>query len=423
MEPNTVRAEGPTVVRSRPEFVELSTLDPNPFQPRLRPIEDDPELDAMVADIRRNGFRGTIEVRKNPDDPIMGRPQIVAGHRRAWAAKKAGLTRILVQWVSFTDEQMEDSALTENLIRQDLTPWEEAIALQRQREKGRTYEEIATLMGKSKGWIQNRLRLLTLEGPLREAAIAHPEMLTVLNTLLALDEADREPLFARVQEGELNVEDLRSLVRAQRRGLKRLESSIMPDGGRRIDVSLEAQRMRAATAAVAEPIVGAEREPAQRDAVWENLKARAGEAPYVPPSLPVAVENPHDNPEGMATGLTVDNGIDSAEDLIADLAANPTDPAIARDIAANITVGPNGIVAPTRQMVDDADSHWRSSVVGKSSEEVQDEYNLEFYRTLGGVVTHMRRNVERTTPARMTAEMRKAIRQYKRDINDLLVIF
>jgi ParB family chromosome partitioning protein len=213
-------------------MVMLESLRPNPYPPRLRPVEDDAALAALVADIAQYGFRGAIEVRRDPADP--------AGHRRVAAAKRAGLTRVLAQFVDLDDDQMRQSAIRENLLRQDLTPWEEAVFLQGLRDDGLTYDGIAAYVGKSKGWIQNRLRLLTLEGPLREAAMTEPELLTVLNTLLFLAPADREALFARVKAGELNVADLRALVHAERRARERDEAAGAPGGGRRIDVPLPA---------------------------------------------------------------------------------------------------------------------------------------------------------------------------------------
>jgi ParB family chromosome partitioning protein len=221
------------VVRGRPQEVELATLRPNPFQPRLRSFEDDPGLAALVDDIRQHGFRGTIEVRRDPADPA-AHPQVVAGHRRVEAAKRAGLTRVLAQFVEFTDDQMKQGAIRENLLREDLTPWEEAVFLQGLRNDGLSYDEAAAYCGKSVGWVQNRLRLLTLEGSLREAAMTEPQHLTVLNTLLAFEPAEREALFAQVKEGKLNVEDLRALVRAKRRTGSPEEASL-PEGGGQLD--------------------------------------------------------------------------------------------------------------------------------------------------------------------------------------------
>ena len=198
-----------TVVRGRPQEVELAAVRPNPYQPRLRTFTDYPGLASLVDDLRKHGFRGTTEVRRNPADP--------AGHRRVEAATRAGLTRVLAQFVAFTDEQMRQSALRENLLREELTPREEAVFLQGLRADGLTYDEIAAYVGTSKGWVQARLRPPALEGPLRAAAMADPARFTVLSTLVSLDPSEREARFARVQAGELGVEDLRALVRSRDR--------------------------------------------------------------------------------------------------------------------------------------------------------------------------------------------------------------
>jgi ParB family chromosome partitioning protein len=264
-------------------MVMLESLRPNPYQPRLHPIEDDAALAALVADIKEYGFRGSIEVRRNPADPA-GHPQIVAGHRRVEAAKRAGLTRVPAQFVDLDDAQMQQSAIRENLLREDLTPWEEAVFLKRLRDDGLTYDQIATYCGKSTGWVQNRLRLHNLEGPLLEAAMTDPELLTALNTLLFLDPDDREALFARVQAGELNVEDLRNLVKARRRARRAEEEAITPGGGRRIDVPLPAPPP-AGTEAVGAPAhaTGEVRPIPPRGATAEQARPDPGTGPAPEP--------------------------------------------------------------------------------------------------------------------------------------------
>jgi ParB family chromosome partitioning protein len=220
-----------------PQPVPIDWLGPNPYQPRQRPLAEDAGIDALAEDMRRFGFRGALQARHDPQNP-QGKLQLVFGHRRLEAARRAGLTTVPVQVVAYTDEQMEQSALRENLLREDLTPWEEALALQRLRDRGLTYHQIGDFVGKSVGWVQNRLALLKTEGALREAAMHHPDLLTVITTLLHLPPADREALLERVRAGALNVEDLRVLVRAKREAERRREAETLPGGGRRIDVPL-----------------------------------------------------------------------------------------------------------------------------------------------------------------------------------------
>jgi ParB/RepB/Spo0J family partition protein len=248
--PTLERSEEPSD-RDLPRPIPIDWLGPNPFQPRLRPLAEDEAIDALAEAMRQSGFGGSLEARHDPRDP-QGKLQIVSGHRRLEAARRAGLATIPVRIVEYTDEEMGTGALRENLLRKDLTPWEEAVALQRLRDRGKTYDEISKIVLRSKGWLQNRLQLLKLEGPLREAAMAHPEMMTVLNILLLLEPDARQSLFDRVRTGELNVEDLRALVRAKREAERRREQAILPGGGMRIDVPL-AQQSTSATPDRPEP--------------------------------------------------------------------------------------------------------------------------------------------------------------------------
>jgi ParB/RepB/Spo0J family partition protein len=374
------------------DFVLVDDLDPNPYQPRLRP-HTEASLGDLIPDMREFGFRAAIQVRKNPHDPA-GRPQIVAGHRRVAAAKIVGIKKIPVQFVDLTNEQMEQSALRENLLREDLTPWEEAVALGRLRNRGMTYHQIAAFVGKSVGWVQNRLTLLQTEGALREAAMAHPELLTAINTLMLLDPADRESLFERVRKGELNVEDLRALVRAKRDGLRWLASTVPPREARSTEVAHE------------QPVVRTG-QPATTTTVTDD----AGATP-----LAVVRENPADNPEGQAVGLTVDNGVDGWDDV----AAQPTDRATARRLATDLPLGesPTGpvlrLLTPAESSPDEAtaplpDEHWRAA-------------NAEMLRYAEAFVVGLRTRVEQTSPRRYTAAERRRFRQLRQDIVDILVV-
>src|SRR5262245_21889382 len=228
----------PSTARHRVSSLPIDALEPNPFQPRLAIAE--PELAALTADMDVYGFRGSIEVR--PPREQGGRYQIVAGERRwrAWQRSQKCRGSIPVQIVDYTDAEMRQSAIRENVLREDLTPWEEALAIAPLQQEGMSVRKIAEFVGKSKGWVQGRLTLLRLpEGPLRDAARADPESMTLPKTLMLLPENERDHLFARVKSGELNEEDLRALIRAKREGIRRLEASVRDAGGVRIDVSLE----------------------------------------------------------------------------------------------------------------------------------------------------------------------------------------
>lgn len=136
--------------------IPIDELRPNPYQPRR--VFDDASLAELANSIREHGVVQPIIVRKG----IKGY-DIVAGERRWRAAKLAGLTKIPAVVKAFTEEQVMEIALIENLQREDLNPIEIAQAYQKLMETfNLTQEELAQKVGKSRPHVANFLRLLTL---------------------------------------------------------------------------------------------------------------------------------------------------------------------------------------------------------------------------------------------------------------------
>ena len=136
--------------------VELSRVDPNPFQPRRE--FGAAELEELEASIRESGMLQPILVR-----PRGERFQIVAGERRFRAAQRIGLTSVPAQVREVEDAELLELALVENLQRQDLHALEEAQAYQRLHEEFRlTQEQIAKKVGKDRATVANAVRLLRL---------------------------------------------------------------------------------------------------------------------------------------------------------------------------------------------------------------------------------------------------------------------
>jgi ParB family chromosome partitioning protein len=197
----------------RPQPVPIARLEPNPFQPRL--AIDPAALGPLVDSIRDLGFMGHVEARPHPDDA--SRLQIVFGHRRVRAAELAGLDAVPVAVVPRTDEELRRASYVENATHEALTYWEEGSYFKRmQEELFLTFEAIGALVGKSKGYVQNRMDVLRLPaGPLREAAQGDAVTMTVVLALLNLTVPEQEALFARVQAGELTSADLKALRKAR----------------------------------------------------------------------------------------------------------------------------------------------------------------------------------------------------------------
>lgn len=149
---------------SNEEIVELNLneLRPNPYQPRK--IFDEEALNELADSIREHGVFQPIIVKKS----IKGY-DIIAGERRFRASKLAGLKKIPAIIRDFTDEQMMEIALLENLQRENLNVIEEAIAYKSMIEHlNLTQDELSKRVGKSRSHVTNILGLLRLPGEVQQ---------------------------------------------------------------------------------------------------------------------------------------------------------------------------------------------------------------------------------------------------------------
>ena len=142
--------------------IDLSELRVNPYQPRK--IFDEEALKELSESIKKHGVFQPIIIKKS----IKGY-EIVAGERRVRASKLAGLTHIPAIIRDFTDEQMMEIALLENLQRENLTAIEEAIAYKSLLENLHlTQDELSKKVGKSRSHITNIIGLLRLPTDIQE---------------------------------------------------------------------------------------------------------------------------------------------------------------------------------------------------------------------------------------------------------------
>jgi ParB family chromosome partitioning protein len=137
----------------------IELVDRNPKQPRMD--FDGDELNLLAASIRDKGLLQPILVRAAPDQP--GHYQIVAGERRWRAAQIANLKLIPALIRELDDLETLEIGIIENVQRIDLNPYEEAAAYKALIDRfGRTQEQIAEAVGKSRSHVANALRLLGL---------------------------------------------------------------------------------------------------------------------------------------------------------------------------------------------------------------------------------------------------------------------
>lgn len=171
-----------------PRLLELASLRESPTNPR----RTFPPSDELVASVRKQGILQPILVRPAPLES--GAFEIIAGHRRFRAAKTAKLKQVPALVRSFTDAEVLEAQLTENLQRTDLHPMEEAEgygALHHQHKK--SVDEIAARVGKSRAYVYGRLKLLDLCEPARNLFAADK-----LNASTAL-------LIARIPDAKLQA--------------------------------------------------------------------------------------------------------------------------------------------------------------------------------------------------------------------------
>ncbi len=187
----------------------LTQLIPRPHQPRKH--FDDAALAELATSIKNQGIVQPLIVRPKADSS----PQlyeIVAGERRWRAARLAGLTEVPVVICTYTDMEAMTVALVENLQREDLSPLEEAEALQSLRDTHQlNQEELAAKLGKSRSAVANALRLLQLPLICREALNENRISAGHARALLAIgDEEAQKKLLNAIIQRELSVRDAES---------------------------------------------------------------------------------------------------------------------------------------------------------------------------------------------------------------------
>ena len=188
-------------------FLPLDSIRPNPDQPRK--TFSQPELEELAASIRSLGILQPLTVCRKGDAW-----ELVAGERRLRAARMAGLQEAPCISIRGDAQSTSFLSLVENLQRQDLDFWEEAMGLRRLIDTfGLSQEETARQLGRSQSSVANKLRLLKLS----------PEALRVLRdggcterharALLRIPEAQQqEELAGRAVSGHLTVAQLELLV-------------------------------------------------------------------------------------------------------------------------------------------------------------------------------------------------------------------
>ncbi|MBQ2651107.1 MAG: ParB/RepB/Spo0J family partition protein [Clostridia bacterium] len=187
--------------------IKLRDIEPNPNQPRR---EFDPvALEELAESIRQNGIITPITVRKAGESY-----QIIAGERRWRAARMAGLDEIPAYVLDVDEREAYQYALVENLQRQDLNPIEEALGYQRLMEDyGYSQEKAGEKVGRSRSYIANALRLLTLPQIITDMIASGALSAGHGRALVVLDEQKAMEAAKSILEKELSVRETEKLVK------------------------------------------------------------------------------------------------------------------------------------------------------------------------------------------------------------------
>tara|TARA_R110002072_G_scaffold19365_5_gene71799 strand:- start:1289 stop:2188 length:900 start_codon:yes stop_codon:yes gene_type:complete len=196
---------------SAEQNVPIERISPNPEQPRKRFNQDD--LDDLAASIKEKGVIQPLIVRSRND----GSYEIVAGERRWRAAQIAQLHELPVIVRNFTDVEVLEVAIIENIQRADLNSVEEAAGYRQLMDKfGHTQEKMAEALGKSRSHIANLLRLLNLPEPVLE--MLRSGDLSAGHARALVPAEDPLKLAKQIIKGGLSVREAEALVKKEQAG-------------------------------------------------------------------------------------------------------------------------------------------------------------------------------------------------------------
>ena len=187
-------------------MISITDIQKNPYQPRKE--FDGEKLHELAQSIKENGVIQPIIVRQSP---VIGY-EILAGERRYRASLLAGLRYIPAVVKQLSEQEMMVQSNIENLQRENLNPIEEARAYESLVEKGFTHAEIADKMGKSRPYISNSIRLLSLPEPILSEVESGKLSQAHARSLVGLNKEQQDYFFQRIIEEDISVRKLEALL-------------------------------------------------------------------------------------------------------------------------------------------------------------------------------------------------------------------
>ncbi len=196
------------VVVNEPKEIDIGLIDRNPDQPRKN--FDDEKLEELACSIRNYGIIQPIVVKE-----VDGRYIIIAGERRWRASRIVGLKTVPCIVKTYTEQEISEIAIIENLQREDLNPIESAKAIKSLiSQYNLTQDEVADKIGKSRPAVANTLRLLLL--PAQIVSLVESNKITAghARALLAVeDPVKQKQLALQIVEQGLTVRDIENIIK------------------------------------------------------------------------------------------------------------------------------------------------------------------------------------------------------------------
>ena len=217
-----VAEESPSTDTARkPRKAPIENLVANPRNPRRSFTEA--ELEELTESIKERGIIQPIVVRQLANEKNF---EIIAGERRWRAAQRAGLHEVPIAIVDATDIQSLEFAIIENVQRADLNPIEEAagyVALMEQ--CNHTQEQVAQIVGKSRPYVANLVRLLKLPEPVKKL----------------VRDGKLSAGHARLLIGHINAQILAEMAIDEGYSVRQLEEWVREDNAKPVDATMDQQ--------------------------------------------------------------------------------------------------------------------------------------------------------------------------------------
>lgn len=219
-------------IKTGETLLNINMVEPNRKQPRKNFEED--ALDELAESIKQHGILQPLLVRKNKDYY-----EIIAGERRWRAAKRAKLKEVPVIVKDYTEQEIVEIGLIENIQRENLNPIEEAMAFKRLLEEfNLKQDEVAERVSKSRTAVTNSMRLLKLDERVQQMIIDDMISTGHARALLAIDDKEQQYALANlIFDEKLSVRDIERMIKEIKNPKKQKEKK--PEENQFIYTSLE----------------------------------------------------------------------------------------------------------------------------------------------------------------------------------------